>query len=151
MTEQTYSFWPDKSYARELIRPWKIFSFCISMSWLLYGALFYEVQDWDVGVTLMMGGLTYLLAPWSVYIIFYAIRYRQKNWYLHIIAALVAWLLVVDWSYILYHTIMKNQTFREDNFYASTPLYFMAGIIWSYRGSLKDMLRNIKELGNPIN
>ncbi len=121
------------------------------MSWLLYGALFYEVQDWDVGVTLMMGGLTYLLAPWSVYIIFYAIRYRQKNWYLHIIAALVAWLLVVDWSYMLYHTIMKNQTFREDNFYASTPLYFMAGIIWSYRGSLKDMLRNIKELGNPIN
>lgn len=141
-----YSFWPDKSYARELVRPWKLFSFCISISLLLCGALYFEIQDWDVGVTLLMGGLTYLLAPWSVYIIFSAIRYRPKNWYFHIISALIAWLFVVDWVYMLYHTIVGNQTLREANFYASTPIYFMAGIVWLYRGSLKEMVNNIKRL-----
>lgn len=133
-------------FARELVRPWKLFTFGISMSWLLYGALFYNVQDWDVGVTLLMGILTYLLAPWSVYIIYSAIKYRPKHWYFHIMTALVAWLFVVDWIYMLYHTIMGNQTLREANFYTSTPLYFMAGIVWFYRGSLKDLLNNIRRL-----
>ena len=141
-----YSFLPDKSYARELVRPWKLLSFCISMSWLLYGALFYKVQDWDVGVTLLMGCLTYLLAPWSVFVVYSAVRQRPKYWYYHIIFALIAWLFVVDWVYMLYHTIVGNQTFREANFFASTPLYFMAGIVWLYRGSLKELLCNIREL-----
>ncbi len=143
-----YSLWPDKSYARELVRPWKLFSFCISMSWLLYGALFYHVQDWDIGVTLLMGSLTYLFAPWSVWVIYSSIRYRPKYWYIHIILALVAWLFVVDWVYMLYHTIIGNQTFREANFYASTPLYFMAGLVWLYRGSLKELSDNIRNLGS---
>lgn len=82
MTQNTYSFLPDNAYARELIRPWKLITFCIAMSWLLYGAIFYEIKDWDIGVTLLMGVLTYLMAPWSVYVIISAIRYRPKLWYL---------------------------------------------------------------------
>lgn len=116
------------------------------MSWLLYGALNYEIRDWDVGVTLLMGGLTYLMAPWSVYIILSAVRYRPKHWYLHIIAALIAGLFVVDWVYMLYHTLIDNQTYRDANFYASTPLYFLAGTVWLYRGSLKELTQNIKRL-----
>ena len=147
MKKNTYSFRPDKAYARELIRPWKLITFCIAMSWLLYGAIFYEIGDWDIGITLIMGGLTYLMAPWSVYVILYAIRYRPKLWYLQIIAALIAWLFVVDWIYMAYHTLVGNQTYRDANFYTSTPIYFMAGIVWLYRGSVKELIENLKKLG----
>ena len=144
--KQYYSFYPDMDYCWELARPWKLFSFCLAMSWLFYGALNYDIGDWDVGITILMGVLTYLMAPWSVYIILSAIRYRPRYWYLHIIAALIAGLFVVDWVYMLYHTIVGNQTYREANFYASAPLYFIAGSVWLYRGSLKELVANIKKL-----
>jgi len=144
---QYYSFYPDKKYYMELIRPWKLLSFCIAMSLLLYGAVNYEIRDWDVGITILMGVLTYLMAPWSVYIILSAIRYRARYWYIHIIAALMAGLFVVDWVYMLYHYIVGNQTYREANFYASTPLYFMAGAFWLYRGTLKEFVANVRKLG----
>jgi len=143
---QFYSFYPDKAYFRELIRPWKLFTFSVAMSLLFYGALTYGISDWDVGVTIIMGVLTYLMAPWSIYIILSAIRYRPKFWFLHIFAALIAGLFVVDWAYMLYHSLMENQTLREANFYASTPLYFMAGLFWLYRGSLKDLIANLRNL-----
>ena len=113
----------------------------------MFGALNYGIRDWDVGVTLIMGGLTYLMAPWSVYIILSAIRYRPRLWYLHIVAALIAGLFVVDWVYMAYHTLVGNQTYRDANFYASMPLYFLAGTVWLYRGSLKEVIANVKRLG----
>jgi len=142
-----YSFYPDKEYFRELVRPWKLFSFSVAMSGLFYGALNYDIGDWDVGITIIMGVLTYLMAPWSVYIILSAIRHRPKFWYLHVFAALIVALFVVDWVYILYHTIAGNQIFREANFYVSAPTYFLAGTVWLFRGSLKDLMANIKRLG----
>ena len=144
--KQQYSFFPDKAYFQELIRPWKVLSFCIAMGWLLYGALNFNIVDWDVGVTIIMGGLTYLMAPWSVHIILSAIRYRPQYWYLQIAVALLASLFVVDWVYMLYHTLMGNQTLREANFYASMPLYFLAGTVWLYRGSLKALISNIRKI-----
>lgn len=123
-----------------------MFSFCLAISWLFYGELNYSIGDWDVGITILMGVLTYLMAPWSVYIILSAVRYRPRYWYLHITAALIAGLFVVDWVYMLYHTIVGNQTYREANFYASAPLYFIAGSVWLYRGSLRDLVANIKKL-----
>ena len=146
MANHIYSFYPDKAYLRELIRPWKLVSFCFAMGCLLYGALNFDIMDWDVGITILMGVLTYMMAPWSVYIILSAIRYRPKFWYLQFSAALLAGLFVVDPVYMLYHTIMENQTLREANFFASTPLYFLAGSVWLYRGSLKELVANIKNL-----
>ena len=144
--KQHYSFFPDKAYCQELIRPWKLLSLCFSMGLLLYGALNYHIVDWDVGVTFTMGILTYLMAPWSVYIILSAIRYRPKYWYFQIIVALMVALFVVDWAYMLYHSLVGNQTLREANFYASMPLYFLAGTVWLYRGSLKELLSNVKNI-----
>jgi hypothetical protein len=141
-----YSFYPDKTYIRELIRPWKLATFSFAMALLFYGALTYNISDWDVGITIIMGCLTYLMAPWSVYIILSALRYRPKFWYFHIISAVIVGLFVVDWVYMLYHTLMANQTLREANFYASTPLYYMAGAFWLYRGSLKEFLKNLKNI-----
>ena len=141
-----YSFYPDKAYFLELLRPWKLFTFSVAMALLFYGALNYGISDWDVGVTIIMGVLTYLIAPWSVYIILSAIRYRPKFWYLHVFTALIAALFVVDWASMLYHSLVGNQTLREANLYASMPLYFLAGLFWLYRGSLKELIANLKNL-----
>lgn len=151
MSQQYYSIWPDKAYFRELVRPWKLLTFAIAMSLLFYGALFYEIGDWDVGITVIMGGLTYLLSPWSVNLILTAIRYRPSNWFFHIFIALVIALLVVDWVYFLYHTVIGNPIYRAANFFASTPLYFMAGTFWLYRGSLKELIANIRKLAKRSN
>lgn len=116
------------------------------MAWLFYGASTYGISDWDVGISLIMGGLTYLCAPWSVRVTLHCVRYRPRYWGLWIAAAMfVAW-IVVDGVYVLYHTAMGNQMYRLENFYASAALYFLAGAIWLYSGSLRDLLRNIRTL-----
>lgn len=135
---------PNRSDIRELARPWKLFSFAVGMTWLLYGALNYGIADWDIGISVVMGSLTYLLAPWSVRTILTALRYRARYWIFKVgIALLVAW-LVVDGVYVLYHTAMGNQMFRIENFYASSALYFLAGAIWLYRGSLRELVADVR-------
>jgi hypothetical protein len=48
--------------------------------------------------------------------------------------------------YMLYHAIMGNQTYRDANFNASAPLYFLAGACWLYRGSLKELIANLRTI-----
>jgi hypothetical protein len=137
---------PDRKYFLELLRPWKLVTFLIAMCWLLYGAVTYGIADWDVGVTLIMGGLTYFCAPWSLRVILLALRKRPPRWPLWIIADLaVAW-VVVDGVYVLYHTAVGNQMFREENFRASGPIYFLAGAFWLYRGTVREFLSNIRAI-----
>jgi uncharacterized protein YjeT (DUF2065 family) len=135
---------PTATDVRELARPWKLVTFGISMTWLLYGALSYGIADWDVGVTLIMGGLTYLLAPWTVRTIFDAVRNRRRDSVLRIAAALaVAW-FVVDGVYVAYHTIVGNTMFRIENFRASSAIYLLAGCFWLYRGSVRDFVADVR-------
>jgi hypothetical protein len=139
-----YSFWPDRDYVAELVRPWKLFSFAVGMAWLIYGAMNYNIPDWDMGVSLLMGGLTYVCAPWSVRVILLSMRDRQPYWWFWLAMALVAALFVVDWVYVLYHSAMENQMFRRENFYASSALYFLAGAVWFYRGSVREFLAEVR-------
>ena len=128
----------------ELARPWKLATLAIGMAWLLYGALNYAIADWDVGISLLMGGLAYVLAPWSVRLLVQAVRERDGDSPRKVMLALLAAWLVVDGVYVTYHTLLGNRMFREDNFYASSALYFLAGFIWLYRGSLKELLRTAR-------
>ncbi len=129
---------------RELARPWKLCSFAIGMTWLLFGAVNYGIADWDVGISVLMGGLTYVLAPWSVRTILKALRYRDRYWILKIAVALFAAWVAVDGVYVIYHTAMGNEMYRIENFYASSALYFLAGAIWLYYGSLRELLANAR-------
>lgn len=137
-------FLPGPGYWRELRRPWKLFSLGVGMGWLLYGALFYEIGDWDIGISLIMGGLTYLFAPWSVFTIANAVRYRMPRWPLRILGALVPALFTIDIVYVLYHAAVGNPIYRDANFPASSALYFLCGAIWWFRGSLRDVSRALR-------
>ncbi len=142
---------PIQQYLAELVRPWKLLSFGVGMAWLLYGARNYGISDWDVGISLIMGGFTYLCAPWSVRVTLHCLRYRPRFWGLWIVAALFTAWIVVDGVYLLYHTAMGNQMLRLENFYASSALYFLVGSIWLYPGSLRDLLSNLRALVGGTN
>ncbi len=146
MTDQpeTISFLPGRSYFHELRRPWKLASFATGMLWLFYGAVSYDISDWDIGVSIVMGGITYIFAPWSVLTIYRAIRLRERLWPLRIAAALLPAILAVDWSYWLYHTAVGNRMLRWENFKVSMALYFICGLLWCYQGSLNELYSNIK-------
>ena len=49
---------------RELRRPWKLLT--LGVGWPFYGALNYGSSAWDIGVSVVMGGLTYIFAAWGV-------------------------------------------------------------------------------------
>lgn len=138
------NFLPGRQYFRELLRPWKLATFGIGMFWLLYGAVCYDICDWDVGISLIMGGLTYIFAPWSVMVIYNSIRYRPGAWPLHIAAAFIPAMFAVDWVYWLYHSAAGNHMLRWENFKVSMALYFICGIIWCYRGSLTELLLELR-------
>lgn len=138
--------WPDRIYFIELLRPWKLATFGIGMAWLLYGAINYGIADWDVGISLIMGGLTYVCAPWSVSMILNAVYRRTAGWILQVLAALVVAWLVVDSVYWVYHTAMGNRMFRLENLRTSSAMYFLAGALWLYRGSVRQFLRNVVSL-----
>ena len=137
---------PGPAYWRELVRPWKLFTFGVAMALLLYGAVTFKVADWDVGITLIMGPLTYVTAPWCVATLMDAVRYRSSGWLFRVAAALaIAW-FVVDGAYWLYHTAVGNLMYREDNLVLSSIIYFMAGLFWLYRGTLKEFVANLAQL-----
>lgn len=139
-----YSMLPNSRYFAELKRPWKLASLAVGMAWLLYGAATYGMSDWDIGISVIMGGLTYLCAPWSVQVIFNAVQYRPRGWPLHIAASIIPAMVTVDWVYWLYHSAMGNVMFRLENFKVSFALYFICGLLWYYKGSLRGLITIIK-------
>lgn len=144
-TQDLIAFLPDREYLRELRRPWKLATLGIGMSWLLYGAVSCDISDWDVGISLIMGVLTYVCAPWSVTTIYNSIRWKPAAWPLRTMAAFVPAMFAVDWVYWLYHTAVGNRMLRWDNFKVSMALYFICGPLWYYRGSLKDLVRELRQ------
>ena len=135
---------PDRAYFGELLRPWKLGTFAVAMALLLAGAVVYRVSDWDVGITILMGSLTYLCAPWSVRVLVVCTRGepRRSAWWM-LVSLLVAW-VVVDGVYVAYHTCVGNRMLRGWNLGLSSALYFMAGIFWLYRGSLSELVDDVR-------
>lgn len=119
-------------------------TFGVGMSWLVYGALSYGISDWDLGISFIMGGLTYVFAPWTVYVLVNAVKLRPLKWPIHVLGALIPAMFAVDWSYWLYHTAVGNRMIRWENFKVSSALYFICGLLWYYRGSLRAMVNEVK-------
>ena len=128
---------------QELWRPWKGLSFGTGMAWLIHGALVYDFADWDIGISLLMGTLTYVFAPWSIRTLWLCLRTRPPRWLWRVLAALTAAWFAVDGVYVAYNVALHHPFLRYENFCASSLLYFLAGMIWLYRGSLREMKNDL--------
>ena len=129
----------------ELLRPWKLGTLAIGVALLIAGSYFQPAPDWDVPISLIMALLAYLTAPWSLRVI---VERRWRWWP----AMLVATWFTVDGCYWIYWSI-KNPValdlMRSANWPASLSLYAMCGLVWYYRGSLRDALKAVCGSGAP--
>ena len=122
---------------REYLRPRKLASLACGLALLIAGSFYEQAPDWDIPISLIMGLLAYLTAPWSLRVL---MERRYKLWP----AMLGATWFTVDGSYAIYwhfHNPAALALMREVNFPASLSLYGICGVLWLYRGSLGDFLR----------
>ena len=102
----------------------KNITFALGLAFLLFGALTFHLQDWDVGVSLVMAFCTYFSADWAVGVI------RRLEWKQWPKAAFLVW-FSVQGSYGCYWLLMR-QTERmvEGQWVTSLFMYLLCGVIW---------------------
>jgi len=119
----------------EYIRPWKLFSLSIGIGLLVAGSYYYPAPDWDIPISLIMAMLAYLTAPWSVRVIV------ERRWRLWPAMLFAVWFSVDGcyWLYWRFKNPVALELMRDANFLASLTLYGICGLIWLYRGSLREL------------
>jgi hypothetical protein len=134
----------------EYLRPWKLVTLALGIALLILGSFFYEAPDWDIPISFIMAIFAYLTAPWSMRVLV------ERKWKLWPAMLFFTW-FTVDGCYAIYWHF-KNpvalEQMREANFPASLALYGICGLVWLYRGSLKQLLtlrRNSESLSTTAN
>jgi hypothetical protein len=133
-------------YLLGLARPWKLVTFALGTGFFVWGAYFWAVPTWDVGVSLLMSVLCYLLAPWAVGLGWRALRDRRAGWRRDLVLALAAIYFVASGSYEIYNTLRMGQhpvTYWQ-NLAFSVPVTIAAGLLWRYDGSWLALLREVR-------
>lgn len=125
----------------EFVRPWKLGSLAAGTSLLIAGSFSPGAPDWDIPISLIMAGLAYLTAPWSMRVLL------DRRWRLWPAMLFLTW-FTVDGCYWLYWHFMNPaalEAMRSANFPASLALYGICGVIWLYRGSLRCLLFEVRK------
>lgn len=123
----------------EYLRPWKLITLAAGVALLIAGSYFYDAPDWDIPISLIMAGLAYLTAPVSMRIIL------ERKWKQFPLMLFYTW-FTVDGSYAIYWYFVDPvalDLMRSANFPASLSLYATCGLVWLYRGSLKEAVTQI--------
>ena len=125
---------------QELLRPWKLLTFAFGIGLMLFGATLDIAPDWDIGISILMPVFAYITAPWCVRMLI------DRRWTLLPLVVLIVW-IGVDGIYTVYWgwkqpDLLEN--FRVANFRASLPLYCLCGMGWFYRGSLSELIHEVR-------
>jgi len=125
----------------EFFRPWKLTTFTIGLALLIVGSFYYHAPDWDIPISIIMASFAYLTAPWSLRVII------ERKWKLMPAMLFATWFTVDGCYWIYWH--FKNPVvlglMREANFPASLTLYGICGLVWLYRGSLRELFSFINK------
>lgn len=120
--------------------PWNISALFVGIGLLIAGSYYYEAPDWDIPISLIMAGFSYLTAAWSLHVLV------KREWRKFPLMLFFTW-WTVDGCYALYW-YFKNpvalELMREANAPASLSLYWMCGLVWYYRGTLREMWADLK-------
>jgi hypothetical protein len=133
-------------YLFEYLRPWKLVTLAVGIALLILGSFYYGAPDWDIPISFIMAIFAYLTAPWSMRILL------ERKWRLWPVMFFFTW-FTVDGCYAIYWHF-KNpavlELMRSVNFPASLSLYGMCGIIWLYRGNLRQLVSEIRNRFFPL-
>lgn len=119
----------------EYFRPWKLSSLATGIGLLVIGSFYYQAPDWDVPISFIMAVCTYLTAPWGARVIV------ERRWRDFPVMLLLMW-LSVDGCYALYwywQDPAALAAMRAANFPASLSLYWICGLLWYPRCSLREL------------
>lgn len=107
--------------------PWNLATLGIGIALLIVGSFYYQAPDWDIPISLIMAGFSYLTAAWSLQVIVFRV------WRMWPLMLLATW-WTVDGCYALYWYFQNPVALammRDANWPASLALYFMCGLVWS--------------------
>ena len=124
----------------EYLRPWKLATFAIGLALLIAGSFYFKTSDWDVGISLIMGILAYITAPWVLRVV-KSLQWRSLP------GAIIAYWFTVDGSYVAYNACFGHPVSAElrwINFFASSLLYLLCGCLWLPQMSLREMLLQLR-------
>lgn len=126
-------FYPTSEY----VRPWKLLSLFIGIIFLLIGAWFSGLPDWDVPISFIMAIVTYFTAPCSLRV------FLERRWKQFPQALFWMW-LSVDGTYTIYWHFVDPAAliFRPANAAASLALYGMCALVWLHRGTLRQLVEH---------
>ena len=121
--------------ATEYVRPWKLFSLFCGIIFLMVGARYSGLPDWDVPISLIMASLAYITAPCSLRVLLEG-RWKQFS------QALFWTWLSVDGTYAVYWHLVDPAALilRPANAVASLALYGMCGLVWLHRGTFGQLV-----------
>jgi len=124
----------------EYLRPWKLATLALGLGLLIAGAYFYSAPDWDVPISVIMAAGAYFTAPWSLRVV------MERRWKWLPLALFFTWFTVDGCyaSYWHYRSPAALAIMRDANFFASLSLYGMCGVVWLYRGSLRQLLADAR-------
>lgn len=130
-------------YLRRLLYPWKLVTLAAGTAFFVWGAYFFDAPTWDVGVSLLMSGLCFLLAPLALDLVLGALRGRSRPLprLLRLLAGAALVYLVGSGSYELYHLLVNGRhpvTYWE-NLLFSLPVAVCAGLLWRLDGTLSQL------------
>ena len=109
---------------RPLLSHWKLVTLFGGLAALIAGSYYENLPDWDIGISIIMGLLTFWTAPLCIKWAY------TRNWRMLPIGLFLAW-FTIDASYCLYNAALGHAYFRDANWPASTVLYLLMGFIWS--------------------
>lgn len=102
----------------------KNITFALGLAFLLFGALTFHIQDWDVGVSLVMAFCTYCTADWVVGAL------RRSEYLKWPLALFFVW-FSVDGSYTAYWMLVdESAMMRGAQWLPSLMMYLLCGVIW---------------------
>ena len=131
----------------EYVRPWKLLTLSLGITLLILGSYFTPAPDWDIPISFIMAICTYLTAPWSLRVLL------ERQWRYWPAMLLATW-FSVDGCYAIYWYFKDPSVLalmRDVNFPASLGLYGICGVIWLYRGSLREFFSELNSACKEIN
>lgn len=109
------------------LHPWNVVTLLIGLTLLIVGSYWYEAPDWDVPISIIMAGLSYLTAAWVMRVVLLC-KWRQLP-----VALFLTW-WTVDGCYAVYWHYANPEALalmREVNWPASLVLFGACGLIWN--------------------